>query len=264
MPEKKDTIEVTNEQTSEAQAPASPPPARSSSMAILLSSLALLLAAFALAATLISNKNMGTRQPLTDIQGKLNTIENRVDKVEASMATNKRDMVQAELKKMLLNLREMSQLGDNETKSEISKAEAILKRLSSPKTRVKAKVDLQSAEQATAVEPEKTQATVAPTPSESPKEPATQEKVQAEQKTEMITTPATMPAETGEKNPPQDKTATKAGKITPETTPEATQADEKSVSEKPAETPGQPVHEESATPRTKAPDNPEPGTAGKS
>jgi len=163
MPEK-DAIEETNEKQAKVQAPAAPPQAaRSSSLPVLLSSLALLLAAFALAATLISNKNMGTRQPLNDIKGQLSAMESRVNHMEALMATDKHSLIQAELQKMLLNLHELSRLGDNETKAEISKAEAILLRLSTPATRVKAQVDLKSTEQA--VPPDKPEAASATAPS---------------------------------------------------------------------------------------------------
>ena len=60
----------------------------------------------------------------------------------------KHSLVQAELKKILLNIRELSRLSDAKTKAEISKAEGILLRLTTPPTRVKAKVDLKSTEQA--------------------------------------------------------------------------------------------------------------------
>jgi len=106
----------------------------------------LLLAVFALAATLISS-NMGTRQPLDDIKGQLSAMESRVNHMEALMATDKHGLVQAELKKMLLNLHELSRLSDDATRSEISKVEMILLRLSTPATSVKARVDLKSTEQ---------------------------------------------------------------------------------------------------------------------
>jgi len=147
MPEKK-SLEETNQQQAKVPPPASPPSVRSSSsIPVLLSSLALLLAAFALAATLISSKNMGARQSLDVIKGNLSAMESRVSHMEALMAMDKRGLVQAELQKMLLNLHELSRLGDAETKAEISKAEAILLRLSTPATRVKAKIDLKTTEQ---------------------------------------------------------------------------------------------------------------------
>ncbi len=167
-----DSTEKTAEQEQKAQPPATQKPARASSVPILLSSLALLLAVFALAATLIGSKNMGVRQPLDDIKAELSAMESRVDHVESLIATDKRGLVQSELKKMLLNLHELSRLGDDETKAEIARAEAILLRLSTPATRVKAQVDLKSTGQAQPDE-SKTSAT-APSSPEPAKEPVTQ------------------------------------------------------------------------------------------
>ena len=172
MPEK-NTVEGTHDQGQETQPPLIPQAPRSSSMPVILASLALLLAAFALAVTLNSNKDMGVRQPpgdiqAGDIQGKLSTMERRVDQMEASMATNKRDLVQAKLKNMLLNLRELSYLGDNKTMAEIAKAEAILRRLSSREIRIEARVDLQSTEHAAT--PERTVITAVPSGPEKPAE----------------------------------------------------------------------------------------------
>jgi len=161
-----DSMEKTDEQEQKTQLPATPKPARASSIPILLSSLALLLAVFALAATLISSKNMGARQPLDDIKQELSAMENRMDHVESLIATDKRGLVQKTLKKMLFNLHELSRLGDDETRAEIARVEAILLRLSTPATKIKAQVDLKSIEQAG--QPDKSKAFItAPTPSES-------------------------------------------------------------------------------------------------
>ena len=143
----KNAVEETSNHQPKAQAPAPSPSAPSSSIPVLLSSLALLLAALALAATLISNRNMDAQQSTDNIKNKLSSIENRVDHMEALMATDKHSLVKAQLKKTLLNLHELSRLADKETKSEISRAETILLRLSTPATKIKAKVDLKSAEQ---------------------------------------------------------------------------------------------------------------------
>jgi len=199
-------VEETTEQEQKIQPPATPKPARASSVPILLSSLALLLAVFALAATLISSKNMRAPQPLDVIKGKLSSMESRVNHMEALMATDKRGLVQAELQKMLLNLHELSRLGDKETRSEISKAEAILLRLSTPVTRVKAKVDLKSAGQA---QPDESKASAtAPSSPEPAKEPVTQnaqttqpaKESPSEHKTEPESEPEHAPAKAAEKS----------------------------------------------------------------
>jgi len=171
MPDAKN-VEETTEQEQKTQPPTVSKPARTSSVPILLSSLALLLAVFALAATLINSKNMRAQQPLNDIKGQLSAMESRVNHVETLMATDKHGLVQAELQKMLLNLHELSRLGDNETRAEISKAEAILLRLSMPATRVKAKVDLKTTEQG--MRPKKKAPVTAPVSPEAVKKPLTQ------------------------------------------------------------------------------------------
>jgi len=159
-----DRKEKISEQEQKMQPPATQRTTRASSIPTLVSSLALLLAVFALAATLISSKNMGTRQPLDDIKGQLSAMESRVNHVEALIATDKHGLVQAELKKMLLNLHELSRLGDDATRSEISKVEAILLRLSTPATKVKAQVDLKSTEQPVTPNEPETSTTAPPAP----------------------------------------------------------------------------------------------------
>ncbi len=146
MPEE-DAVEEASEPSPGAQSPASPQHTRSSSIPLFLSSLALLLAAFALTVALISSKNINAHRSLSGIKGKLNVMEGRMNHVETLMATDKRGMVQAELKKMLLNLHELSRLGDDKTRAEIAKAEAVLQRLSTPETRIRIKVDLKRAMQ---------------------------------------------------------------------------------------------------------------------
>lgn len=207
-----DSMEKTDEQEQKTQPPATPSPARASSIPILLSSLALLLAVFALAATLINSKNMGARQPLDDIKEELSAMESRVNHVESLIATDKQGLVQKTLKKMLFNLHELSRLGDDETRAEIARVEAILLRLSTPATRIKAHVDLKSIEQAG--QPDKSRALItAPAPSESEKKSAVQDpqivqtrkKSPPEHKIESISkskTTSTKPAET-----PLSKTA---------------------------------------------------------
>jgi len=243
----KNTVEEPRDQGQGVQSP-STPQSTHSSMPLFLASLALLLAAFSLTATLISSKNMGAHQPLDNIRGKLSTIEKRVDQMETSIAANRRDLVQAELKKMLLALRELSQLGDNETVSEIAKAEAILQQLSSRKTKVRAKVDLKSTEQ----EPEK-----ADVPSEATEESATQNspaiqtsEKSSQDKTETQTVPATSEEETTLQN---EAAPTVASEATSET--ESSVVDEKTGSGKPAETAKQLVHEEPEASQTKEPAN---------
>ncbi len=255
MPEKEDAVDKTSEQQTETQVPVPPQPKRSSTLPVILSSLALLLAVLALAATLINNRNMSVRQPLADIQGKLSAIETRVEHVEASIATNKRDLVQTKLKKMLLNLRGLSHLANKETRLEINKAEAILQRLSSRKTKVTAHVDLQSTKPA--VKPGRTKAAAAPP--ENTGEPAARKNPQLEHQT--ITAPATMPVEAGKETGSQgEKAAATAG----ETTPEAVQTGKKPASETPAGTSNQPSHKKPEAPQTKASTNMNPGTTGES
>jgi len=192
--------------------PARPQPIRSSSIPVLLSILALLLAAFALSVALTGNKNMVARQPLDDIKEELTAMRNRVNHMEALMATDKRELVQTELKRMLLNLHELSRLGDNKTRSEISKAEAVLLRLSTPKTRVKAQVDLKSTEKAAQSAKKKTPA-AAPVAPEPVKKPPTQklQTTQTSKKTlpehNMAIKPAPKTAAAKPAKKPKNKTA---------------------------------------------------------
>ncbi len=252
MPEKKDAVNETDEQRAGMQAPVPPQAARSSFIPVLLSSLALLLAAFALAATLINNKNMNARQPLADIQGKLSAIETRVDHVEASIATSKRDLVQDKLKTMLLHLRGLSHLANKETGLEINKAEAILRRLSSRGTRIKARIDMKNMKPA--VKSGKMEA--ATTPPENAEGSTAQKNPQFGHHT------ITAPAEAGGKAGSQDKTATTAGKEAHKTVPQAVRTGEKSAPETAAGTPHQPSHKKPEAPQIKIPANTSPGAAG--
>ncbi|MDQ6959116.1 MAG: hypothetical protein Q9M24_08425 [Mariprofundaceae bacterium] len=202
-----DNVKKTTKQEQKTQPSATPKPTRASSVPILLSSLALLLAVFALAATLISSKNMGARQPLDDIKAELSAMGSRVNHVESLIATDKHGLVQNELKKMLLNLHELSRLGDDETRAEIAKIEAILLRLSTPATKVKAQVDLKSTGHAGQPDEPKASATVPASP-EPAKEPVTQnaqttqlpKKVPSEHMTEPKSEPESVPVKAAEKS----------------------------------------------------------------
>ena len=140
----------------EQAAPPSPaePTRRSPMLPVLLSVLALGLAAVSLAGLMKLNQRLNARQPDNALERalehKVAAIEHRVSHVESLLTTSRHDMVRAELKKMLLNLQELSRLADDQTRAEIAKAEAVLLRLSSPATRVRAKVDLKSARPAPA------------------------------------------------------------------------------------------------------------------
>ncbi len=145
MTEKDATTEST-EQQRETQ-----PPSRSGqsmSLSMLLSILAVLLAAFALVSTLAGNKHMNAQRVNPATSSRLGALEGRVNHMEALMATDRRGMMQAQVKKLLYNVRELSRLGDAKTKVEISKVENILRRLTTaPATKVKARVDMKSTEQ---------------------------------------------------------------------------------------------------------------------
>ncbi len=136
----------------EQTAPPSPaePTRRSPMLPVLLSVLALGLAAVSLAGLMKLNQRLNARQPDRALEHKVAAIEHRVSHVESLLTTSRHDMVRAELKKMLLNLQELSRLADDQTRAEIAKAEAVLLRLSSPATRVRAKVDMKSAKPAPA------------------------------------------------------------------------------------------------------------------
>ncbi len=146
---KENAPDAVNEQQSESKLPASPQTTPSLLMPITLSSLALLLAAFALTIALTGNKNIATHHPMANVENKLAGMETRVNHMEAMMVADKHRHVQTKLKKMLLSLHTLSRLGDNSTQSEISKVEAILQRLSTPATRIKAKVDLSDSKKLT-------------------------------------------------------------------------------------------------------------------
>lgn len=146
--------ETTQSEPTQSQATASQPqPASSASgrtpvMAYMLSALALALAAISLIGMVKLNHRLNAQQPPRELEHKLAAVEHRVSHVEELLSTSRKDMVRAELKKMLLNLRELSRLADENTRAELSKAEAVLMRLSSPATRVRAKVDMESAKKA--------------------------------------------------------------------------------------------------------------------
>jgi len=141
------TSETVSEQPSESKNPTDQQNTRPSFIPVILSGLALLLAAFALTIALISNRHMAASRPMTHVKDQLASMETRINHMEAMMLTDKHSHVQTELRKMLFSLHELSGLGDSATKLEISKVEAILQRLSTPATRIKAKVDLKSTEQ---------------------------------------------------------------------------------------------------------------------
>jgi len=165
-------VESQQDQQSDSQPqPARPAPRRTPFLAYALSALALALAAIALVGMLKLNQRLNAQQPPRELEHKLAAVEHRVSHVEELLSTSRKDMVRAELKKMLLNLRELSRLADESTRAEIAKAEAVLMRLSSPATRVRAKVDMESTKQArsgTAATPpagDRTHQAAAPQPS---------------------------------------------------------------------------------------------------
>jgi len=138
-----ETSEVKKPETETAESPIpEAPPTRQSSLPIIFSALALLLAGLALAANLLGNKTVQI-DPMQAINTKLGQIENRIGDVELQMTNDKLDVVDTQLKHILMNLKQLSRIADDATRERINRAYRLLEPLASS-GHVKAEIDLQS------------------------------------------------------------------------------------------------------------------------
>jgi len=117
---------------------------RKSSLPVVFSALAMLIAALALAANLLGNKPAHI-DPMQSINSKLGQIEARIGDVEAQMSSDKLDVVDTQLKQILLSLKQLAHIADDTTRQRIDRAYKMLEPLTMPATRIKAEVDLQEA-----------------------------------------------------------------------------------------------------------------------
>ncbi len=114
---------------------------RRSSLPVVFSALAMLIAALALAANLLANKPV-QNDPMQSINSKLGQIEARIGDVEAQMSNDKLDVVDTQLKQILLSLQQLAHIADDSTRARIERAYKLLEPLTMPATRIKAEVDL--------------------------------------------------------------------------------------------------------------------------
>lgn len=167
-----------NRQEPQAQTTQNEPARGSGSLPLVLSGIAVLLAALALVAN-----QMGHRQPRTDPMALMNTklgqIEARISDVETQVHNDKLDNANMQLQGILLELRHLSAIADDATRSKIEQAYRLLQPLSEPETRVKAQVDMQSTEAPEnqsqpepAAAPPAESATPSPAPPPTPEKPA--------------------------------------------------------------------------------------------
>jgi len=110
---------------------------------LVLSAIAVVLAALALIAGQIDRRAEHI-DPMQAVNSKLGQIEARIGDVEAQIRTDKMDVVEIQLKKMLLDLKQLSAIADEATRTKLERAYQSLKPLSSPATRVQAEVDADS------------------------------------------------------------------------------------------------------------------------
>jgi len=89
---------------------------------LILAIVAIALAVFALASSMFGGGSMGVYE-------KLNSLESRLANVESLIADDKRNQVRAELKKILLSVRELSRVSDEDTRAQIAEIEKILDRM---------------------------------------------------------------------------------------------------------------------------------------
>lgn len=99
----------------------------SSRTPLMLAIVAIALAVFAAATSMFGGRNFGLYE-------KINSIEARLANVESLIADDKRNLVQGELKKILLSVQELSRLSDEETRAQISEVEKILNRMTTDTT----------------------------------------------------------------------------------------------------------------------------------
>ena len=110
---------------------------------MILSGLAVLIAALALIANQMGQPTSRI-DPLEAMNSKLGQIEARIGDMELQVVNDKMDGVQIQLKRILLDLEQLSSVADDATRSKIDQAFHLLQPLTMPATAVKAQVDMQS------------------------------------------------------------------------------------------------------------------------
>lgn len=110
---------------------------------LVLSGIAVLIAALALIANQMSRPAPGI-DPVQLVNSKLGQIEARIGDMESQLNNDKLSGVQMQLKRIMLELEQLSRLADDSTRSKINEAYNLLKPLSEPATSIKAEVDMQS------------------------------------------------------------------------------------------------------------------------
>lgn len=113
------------------------------SLPLVLSGIAVLIAALALIANQMAQPAPRI-DPFDAVNNKLGQIEARIGDMESQLTIDKLDGASMQLKRILLDLEQLSQIADETTRSSIDQAYQLLKPLSDPASSVKAEVDVQS------------------------------------------------------------------------------------------------------------------------
>jgi len=147
MPDHSDTPDTRSEAESKPAAqdekPVQEERRSGNTLPLVLSAFAVVLAALALIAGQIDRRAEHI-DPMQAVNSKLGQIEARIGDVEARIRNDKMDVVEIQLKKMLLDLKQLSAIADEATRNKLERAYQALKPLSSPATRVQAEVDASS------------------------------------------------------------------------------------------------------------------------
>jgi len=146
--EEKDTTEPASAQGKPTEQPATPGKPRQggglhNTLPLVFSGIAVLIAALALVANQMSKPAPGI-DPVQLVNSKLGQIEARIGDMELQLNNDKLSGVQMQLKRIMLELEQLSRLADKPTRNKIDEAYNLLKQLSGPATNVKAEVDMQS------------------------------------------------------------------------------------------------------------------------
>lgn len=134
--EKKDDVEVQSAGNKPGEQRSGNP------LPLILSGLAVLLAALALIANQMGQPAQNIN-PLETVNSKLGQIEARIGDMESQLTNDKLDVVNMQLKRILLNLEQLSAVADDVTRQKIDQAYRLLKPLSEPAVRIQADVDIQ-------------------------------------------------------------------------------------------------------------------------
>lgn len=118
----------TPEKEAGTTAPETPATDNSARTPLILAIVAIALAVFAAASSMFGSGSMGVYE-------KLNSLESRLANVESLIADDKRNQVRAELKKILLSVRELSRVSDEDTRAQIAEIEKILDRMTTDTSR---------------------------------------------------------------------------------------------------------------------------------